>query len=231
MHHLIIHLHCHLSKRPGTSVLLALLLATSPYTLPNALKLLASSRPWPNLLAWLPHFRAQKNKSQYDTYATREDEDRYWRSAARSRRRLAASDAHLGGNTPTVKRGEGGNDASTLTSTPVPLVAYYTPRLLPSYRDTEGETDLEAEPFHIPARTFCKWHRMVFPGPHHPTLSEAPELMKRFSHRDLQEIQRISHLQADSDVFQRRLPWTPRYRTVWNNWLDSKGPDIAIVFE
>ncbi|KAI0717545.1 hypothetical protein C8T65DRAFT_640920 [Cerioporus squamosus] len=103
----------------------------------------------------------------------------------------------------------------------VPLVRYYTPRLLPAYRD-EVEEDPEAREFCLTLRAFCKWHRMVFPGPMHPTLKEAREQIKYYSSRDRREMLRICRLVSDDQVFRKRSPWTPRF---------AKMPDVAVVFE
>ncbi len=76
-----------------------------------------------------------------------EEEDEYWRSSGMMREALRASDA-----------GRDGSD--------VPLVRYYTPKLLPAYRDhDEVEEDPEAREVYVAPRAFCKWHRMVFRGP------------------------------------------------------------------
>ena len=104
----------------------------------------------------------------------------------------------------------------------------------------------------MPPKAFCKWHRMVFPGPvslninppfspcvsswptrqMHPTTKEAQEQIKYYSSRDRREILRISRLLSDEEVRnRRRTPWTPRYAKMWKDWLDTKGPDVAIVFE
>lgn len=65
----------------------------------------------------------------------------------------------------------------------------------------------------------------------HPTLRQAEGLMKNYSNRDLQEIYRISRLLSDEDVFRGKGLHTTRYRDMWTSWLDTKGPDIAIVFD
>ena len=65
----------------------------------------------------------------------------------------------------------------------------------------------------------------------HPTLEAAKEQINYFSSRDRREILRISRLATDKDVFGGVLIWTPRYARLWKRWLQSKGPDVAIVFE
>ncbi|KAH7903244.1 hypothetical protein BJ138DRAFT_1168400 [Hygrophoropsis aurantiaca] len=166
-----------------------------------------------------PWFRAPRLNqcSLYATYTTTRDEARYWRTSARHRRLIDASDAR----TAT-------NSSSTLTS--IPLVTYYTPRLLPSYRDCTASVSDTFE-FRISARIFCKWHRMVFRGPLHPTLTQAASLMKYHSPRDLREIHRIAHLLPDAEVFNPLYKRTNRYKRMWKDWLERKGPDLTIVFE
>jgi hypothetical protein len=99
-----------------------------------------------SLSLWLLPCRERQG---YVTYKTAKDEEQYWRSAALHRRRLASSDARFA-------------DLKTKDEA-IPLVMYYTPRLLPLYR-TPRTLDAEANEYHLPARIFCKWHRMVFPG-------------------------------------------------------------------
>ncbi|KAG2363715.1 hypothetical protein BDR07DRAFT_1215258, partial [Suillus spraguei] len=146
------------------------------------------------------------------TFPTLEAEAKYWSIAARYRRHLAQSSARQ----PPHETSE------------IPLVTYYTPRLLPQYRDARHPDDGSGE-FSISPKTFCKWHRMVFRGSHHPTLAQAAVRMKYHSHRDLREMQRIARLLPDEPVLRR--PWSPKYSKLWKRWLDSKGPDIVVVFE
>ncbi|KAH7930346.1 hypothetical protein BV22DRAFT_74430 [Leucogyrophana mollusca] len=153
----------------------------------------------------------------YNTYATPEDEARYWRAAVRHRRLIDASDARTAVGKPS-------------TLTPIPLVTYYTPRLLPTYRNSSDATSGELD-FRISARTFCKWHRMVFRGSLHPTLAQAASALKYYSRQDLREIQRIARLLPDAQVFTPHFRWTYRYKRMWKNWLARKGPDLVIVFE
>ena len=81
----------------------------------------------------------------YRFHSGRAEEDAYWGAAARAWKVLQAS------------------CADTIPEN-VPLVRYYTPKLLPVYREVRAR-DPEALEVHLPPRTFCKWHRMVFPGP------------------------------------------------------------------
>lgn len=64
----------------------------------------------------------------------------------------------------------------------------------------------------------------------HPTIREAPEQIRYYSSRDRREMHRISRLLPDSKVFGREGGHTG-YSEMWRTWLDSKGVDIAIVFE
>lgn len=95
-----------------------------------------------------------------DTYATPRAEAKYWRVAHRYHRRLYS------GNKTTFTP----SDPSTASrgATVIPLVTYYTPRLLPLYRRHSTnkrafrEADVDAQDSRISPKTFCKWHRMVF---------------------------------------------------------------------
>lgn len=103
-----------------------------------------------------------------DTYATPRAEAKYWRVADRYRRRLYSGNGTM--FTPSMPSTVSRDD------TVIPLVTYYTPRLLPLYRDRSGgkrtlrEADVEAQEGRISPRTFCKWHRMVFQDAVSPTL-------------------------------------------------------------
>jgi hypothetical protein len=55
--------------------------------------------------------------------------------------------------------------------------------------------------------------------------------MKNYSNRDLQEMYRISRLLSDEEVFRGAAKHTNRYKDMWTRWLDTKGPDVAIVFD
>ncbi|KAG1731979.1 uncharacterized protein EDB91DRAFT_702185 [Suillus paluster] len=153
-------------------------------------------------------------RSRYESFPTLEAETKYWCIAARYRRHLAQSNARR----PPHETSE------------IPLVSYYTPRLLPQYRDVRY-SDEESGAYSISAKTFCKWHRMVFRGSHHPTLSQAAARIKYHSYRDLREIHRIARLLPDEEVFRVRRPWSQKYSKIWKQWLNNKGPDVVIVFE
>jgi len=141
---------------------------------------------------------------------TPELEARYWKASERYSKVFRSSDANT-------------------TPSSVPLIKYYVPKLLPTYRSTH-QADIEATEYHLPARAFCKWHRMVFRGPLHPTPRQAECLIKNYGSRDRQQMHRMSRLLTDEEVFTGTVPWTPLYRNMWRNWLDTKGPDIVIVF-
>ena len=60
-------------------------------------------------------------------------------------------------------------------------------------------------------------------------MKQAERLRKSYSNRDLQEMNRICRMLSDEDVF-RRTSRTLKYRDIWQTWLETKGPDIAIIF-
>ncbi|KAI0676649.1 hypothetical protein C8Q78DRAFT_998771 [Trametes maxima] len=163
------------------------------------------------LYVWFARVREYVRPRLYTRYRNVEEEEEYWRSAERCRRAYRASDA---------------------SSVPeeVPLVRYYTPKLPPLYRE-KVEKDPEEAEYQLSPKAFCKWHRMVFRGPLHPSLKDAAQQIRYYSSRDRREIYRISRLLSDDGVFRRKTPWTTRYAVMWKKWLDTKGPDVAIVFE
>lgn len=81
----------------------------------------------------------------YRKYTSALEADLYWAAARRSSRTLEASNSN-----------DTANDLS--------LLVYYSPKLLPGYRERMLK-DPEAREEYISPKTFCKWHRMVFPGP------------------------------------------------------------------
>lgn len=87
-----------------------------------------------------------RRKPQYTIYQTPEAEQKYWDTAEKYRKRLDISDERRCKQNPPF------------------LLRYYTPALLPAYRDRK-KTDFDSLAYTIPAKTFCKWHRMVFRGP------------------------------------------------------------------
>ncbi|KAA1479066.1 hypothetical protein DENSPDRAFT_886400 [Dentipellis sp. KUC8613] len=153
-------------------------------------------------------------------YETPEDEQRYWDTAARWSRCLAPSDARLGGRAPPAGR--------YLSN--IPLVTAYVPRLLPLYREPV-HIDEEAMEYDLPPDVYRKWHKMVYPTKRIPSVRHAERRIKNLSSRDRREISRIARMLPDEAVFRDSFVGTPMYRDIWTRWLDTKGPDIAIVFE
>ncbi|KAJ7499870.1 hypothetical protein FB451DRAFT_1014815 [Mycena latifolia] len=152
---------------------------------------------------------------RHKTYRNALEEDRYWAAAEQHGRRLRSSDARFAGSAAIHKLG-------------VPVVTSYSPALLPYYR----QGGRKASPrYHLSLRALCKWHRMVFPGPRHPTITEASRLRSRFSPEDLREIHRISRMVPDEKVFGRApARWKPKYRDIWREWLE-KDRGIHIFFQ
>ncbi|KAH9843522.1 uncharacterized protein C8Q71DRAFT_2398 [Rhodofomes roseus] len=167
-------------------------------------------------IQWIASLHAKLWKPRrplFSRYAGPEEEARYWKTSIEAQRSLDASNANT-------------------TPPDVPLVRYYVPKSLPPYRDKmESRSVDDADEYHISPKTFCKWHRMVFRGPLHPTLKEAAKLMKNYSSRDRREMRRITRMLTDEEVFLHKIPWTPAYRKIWRRWLQTKGPDMVIAFE
>ena len=93
------------------------------------------------------------------TYATSSAEAKYWHVAGRYRRRLySGNSTSAPSNISTASWG----------GTVILLVTYYTPCLLPLYRDHSDrkrmsrETDADTQEGRISPRTFCKSYRMAF---------------------------------------------------------------------
>ncbi|KAJ7166039.1 hypothetical protein C8R46DRAFT_1096935 [Mycena filopes] len=156
---------------------------------------------------------------RYRTYSTALEKDRYWKSATMYRRRLQRSDARF--------RGSGTAEPPTI---PV-LLTSYTPALLPRYREKEsGSATSRESNYYLPLRALCKWHRMVFPGPRHPSISQAAMLRESFSAGDRREIRRISRMLPDEEVFGLKARWRPKYREIWREWLAREGRSAEVVF-
>lgn len=102
---------------------------------------------------YLPWFQLRKPEAPLSQPAclTRQQEKQYWLESDLYGRQLMSSDARFGG-----LQLEGVTSSSLLT--------YYVPRLLPVYR-TPTKSDIDATTYHLSAKRFCKWHRMVFSGP------------------------------------------------------------------
>lgn len=99
----------------------------------------------------------------YTIYPTVSEEQKYWKQAARGQKELQRSDARFAGTKVCDLH------PNTLPGEPQlpPLVMYYVPALLPAYRDTGNSQptlrNRHRKPYVSP-KTYCKWHRMVFPG-------------------------------------------------------------------
>ncbi|CAA7268692.1 unnamed protein product [Cyclocybe aegerita] len=177
-------------------------------------------------------------RSRYDRYRTPEDEARYWEQAERGRKVLERSDARFVGADRVQK---------PLPELP-PLVIYYTPALPPLYRDTRSQEERrrkkkEKRRYYISSKTYCKWHRMVFPnsvsrkcvsGPlwalialqEHPTISQASKYRAEKTSDELREIHRISQMLPDDAVFAH--PGNPepkissKYHRIWQEWKAAR---------
>ncbi|KAG6328940.1 hypothetical protein ID866_10149 [Astraeus odoratus] len=159
----------------------------------------------------------------YDTYRTPGMELLYWRIAERYRRRLYSGGSQVPVQTQ-VRCGEMHD---------LQLVEYYTPRLLPLYREkgvNGGYQGTNAD-FTISAKTYCKWHRMVYPDRPHPTPAQAKRKMRHHSSQDLREMFRISRLLSDERVFRVVKKNSTKYKEMWEAYLDRRSMDIDIVFE
>ena len=93
----------------------------------------------------------------YEKYASEAEEEKYWKEAESGQRVMRQSDARYAG----IKVRRPG-PANTDPYVP-PLVMYYTPALLPEYRDAPRRKR-QIKQYHISAKNYCKWHWMVFPG-------------------------------------------------------------------
>ncbi|KAF8972091.1 hypothetical protein BDZ97DRAFT_1783119 [Flammula alnicola] len=159
--------------------------------------------------------------SLYETYKSTAEEDRYWKEAAEGQRELQRSDARYVGT--KVRK----------PNTPVPqmppTVMYYTPALLPEYRDSRRRKKA-IKAYSISAKDYCKWHWMVFPGLYHPSIAEANKLRHLHPPDELQMIHCISRMLPDDKVFGNAGPnpraWTPEYQKIWLDWFNS--PDRAL---
>jgi len=62
-------------------------------------------------------------------------------------------------------------------------------------------------------------------------VQQAATQIKALSNRDRREISRISRMLSDEEVLQGGVRRTQKYRKIWTQWLHTKGPDVAIIFE
>ncbi|KAI6033809.1 hypothetical protein BKA83DRAFT_4181310, partial [Pisolithus microcarpus] len=93
----------------------------------------------------------------------------------------------------------------------------YTPRLLPVYRDMRrGGNSKEVDAaFTISPKTYCKWHRMVFPD-----------------RVNLREILRISRLAPIGKAFRVDGDHErTKYKKLWQAYPDQRSTDLVVVFE
>jgi hypothetical protein len=111
-----------------------------------------------NICRWnvdiAPWFQWWRKEALSRSVCLRKKEERYWLESETFGRRLRFSDSRFGGS-------------EIQKVTPLPLVTYYVPRLLPVYR-SPTKLDIDAVPYRISAKIFCKWHHMVFNGPVSP---------------------------------------------------------------
>ena len=110
-----------------------------------------------NISRWkvdLPWFQWWQKALSRSAHPKRQQEERYWLESELYDRQLRVSDARFGGS--KIQQG-----------LPSSLVTYYAPRLLPAYR-SPTKMDIDVSPYCLPAKKFCKWHRMVFSGPVSP---------------------------------------------------------------
>ncbi|KAJ7235292.1 hypothetical protein B0H12DRAFT_999837, partial [Mycena haematopus] len=152
---------------------------------------------------------------KYSTYGSAWEEDQYWAAAELYGRRLRSSDARFGRATRAIEEH-------------IPVVTSYVPALLPWYRQRGRKKSSE---YHLSVRAFCKWHRMVFPGPWHPKVAQALRLRENFSPDDKREIHRISRMLPDELVFGMTAKWKPKYRNIWRKWLTrEREPEVNVFF-
>lgn len=134
-------------------------------------------RPWIHALrqriCWIYHLRRRYIIAEtmrrvtgkappYDTYATDEEEQKYWEEASRSLRELQSSDAMYTGKKKIKAR--------LKPVDPPPLVMYYTP-VLPRYQRTKEERrrtplSYKQEMRHrrkMTADIYIRWHWMTHP--------------------------------------------------------------------
>ncbi|PPQ88907.1 hypothetical protein CVT25_009142 [Psilocybe cyanescens] len=158
-------------------------------------------------------------KEDYDTVMSPEMERKYWKSAAKDRMTLLRSDARFVGRN------------GRRTSTMPPVILSYTPAL-PLEKQRKRK---KGNHYFISPKTYCKWHRMVFPGAKHPTFAEASKLRDTHDAEELQQIHHISRMLPDDQVFPDSggipKPWSPKYQQKWRKWLKSREADTIFFGE
>ncbi|KAH9483283.1 hypothetical protein JR316_0005389 [Psilocybe cubensis] len=158
-------------------------------------------------------------KEDLDTVMTPEMERKYWKSAAKDRMKLLRSDARFVGT--------GGRHTGTMP----PVILSYTPALPPE----KPRKINRYEDYFITPKTYCKWHRMVYPGTKHPTIAEASRLRATHDPEELRQIHHISRMLPDDQVFPDAdgvpKPWSSKYQKKWRKWLKSRENDVIFVDE
>ncbi|GLB33146.1 hypothetical protein LshimejAT787_0100310 [Lyophyllum shimeji] len=201
------------------SILFALIFVSAPLVIPSILSHRCSLRAQLDFVyAWATsRTRFRISQREHDTrYASPAEEERYWARAIQGQIWLSSSNARVKADAKLV--------------TKIPLITSYTPALLPPYRVPRARNTAHDKEYYLSARTFCKWHRMVFPGPVYPTLQQASKLRQNFSNCERREMFRISRMLSDEVVFGRRYQWTPKYRDLWRKWRSERRPDVIVVF-
>ncbi|KAJ7775692.1 hypothetical protein DFH07DRAFT_799435 [Mycena maculata] len=165
-----------------------------------------------------PFLKFLRPSKKYRTYLNALEEAQYWAAAELHGRRLRSSDARFAGS-------RGGEKAH------IPVITSYTPALLPYYRQVQRSGRNLIPEYYLSLRSLCKWHRMVFPGPWHPTVAQASRMRQAFSVADLQEIHRISQMVPDEKVFGEKARWKPKYHGIWMGWLARDERRMHVVFE
>ncbi|KAG7096276.1 hypothetical protein E1B28_003724 [Marasmius oreades] len=208
------------------------------------LKSLASRTTWAWVWDWVGRGLRWKKRRGYgqEVYETPEKEQEYWDSARGYRRQLQKSDARFQHIDRCVDMGRGGgwmkpsNEVYDDIEATIPVITAYQPALPPTRfsKQGKGKRDSldEGTEYVLPSKTFCKWHRMVYPpSSQQLTLSQASKLRYFYSNRDRREMRRITRLLPNRVVFDPRWKWTTEYRDMWMRWLEGKGHDICIVFQ
>ncbi|KAI9448399.1 hypothetical protein H4582DRAFT_1900503 [Lactarius indigo] len=107
---------------------------------------------------------------------------------------------------------------------PVPLITYYVPRLLPAYRDhSSRRVDDAASERELTPSVYQKWHRLVYPHETPPLRREAAKIIRYLSTRDRQEITRMARLVTDEAAAQKGFSPSPAYQDLWASWLQCKA--------
>ncbi|KAK1215916.1 hypothetical protein PQX77_021461, partial [Marasmius sp. AFHP31] len=132
---------------------------------------------WPRVIRWIERIRRRLwgfgIGYGYDIYGSVEEEQRYWASARRYRRRLGDSDARYqenyrkesaskGGGSGRLAQGRTREEVFDDFERRIPVISAYQPAL-PPMRSRQGPgvgRDDEREEYPLSNKAFCKWHRM-----------------------------------------------------------------------